>query len=359
MSENGTEARDTDGAGEDDTDRPSASGDEQDQSDIEMLDERLREQFTWYVVAKKEFQDTRRSKVIWLLSAIFVVIFALPAFLGLYFNIGQLAQQQGQTVTTDAFFAIATRFGSALIPIIAIVIGYAAVVGERESGSLKVLLSLPFTRRDVILGKVVGRSAVVAVPILLGFLVSVLVLIPASVQVSPLGFIAGAGLTALLGVVFVALAVGFSAAVRTSRRAIVGTIGVYIYFFLFWNAFANSVGWALREYLGATAASTLKISLLLKLLNPTQSYQTLVNSALGQSAMSARAGMYQGFQAFGVCQQALGGNASMSQAGAVACTPENGGLPFYFSDPAVVVYFLLWLVVPLVVGYYLFEGTDL
>ena len=346
--------RDDASAGDDESDTGGAE-----QSDLAMLDERLRERFTWYVVAKKEFQDTRRSKVIWVLSAIFVVIFALPAFLGLYFNVGQLAQQQGQTITTDAFFAIATRFGSALIPIIAIVIGYASIVGERESGSLKVLLSLPFTRRDVLVGKVVGRSTVVAVPILLGFLVSVMVLIPAGVSIGFAGFVAGSVLTALLGVVFVALAVGFSAAAKTSRRAIVGTVGVYIYFFLFWNAFANSVGWALREYLNAGAASTLKISLFLKLLNPTQSYQTLVNSALGQSPMSARAAMYGGFQAFGVCQQALGGNASMSPAGGIACTPENGGLPFYFSDPAVAVYFLLWLVVPLVVGFYLFDGADL
>lgn len=356
--DDGTDSRCVPDGGTEDADTANQDGDTE-QSDLAMLDERLRERFTWYVVAKKEFQDTRRSKVIWVLSAIFIVIFALPAFLGLYFNIGQLAQQQGQTVTTDAFFAIATRFGSALIPIIAIVIGYAAVVGERESGSLKVLLSLPFTRRDVILGKVVGRSAVVAVPILVGFLVSVVVLIPAGVQVSPVGFIAGSVLTALLGVVFVALAVGFSAGVKTSRRAIVGTVGIYVYFFLFWNAFANTVGWALREYLDAGAASTLKISLFLKLLNPTQSYQTLVNSALGQTPMSARAAMYQGFQAFGVCQQALGGNASVSQAGGIACDPENGAIPFYFSDPAVVVYFLLWLVVPLVLGFYLFDGTDL
>jgi hypothetical protein len=51
----------------------------------------------------------------------------------------------------------------------------------------------------------------------------------------------------------------------------------------------------------------------------------------------------------------FGGTFNMSR----GCLTETASLPFYFSDPAVVVYFLLWLVVPLVVGYRLFDGTDL
>lgn len=320
------------------------------------VDTRLKDWFTWYPVAKKEFQDTVRSKLIWVLSAVFIVIFALPAFLGLYFNLGQLAQQQGQTLTTDAFFSIATRFGSALIPIIAIVVGYKSLVGERESGSLKVLLSLPFSRRDVIVGKVVGRSAVVAVPILVGFLVSVVVLIPAGVTVKPVGFLLGTVLTALLGVVFVALAVGFSAAATTGRRAIVGTVGIYIYFFLFWNTFANGIGGLMRRYLDAGNAPTRKLSLFLKLLNPTQAYQTLVNSALGQSALEARLGMYGGFQRASACEPVFGATLNQST---FRCVTEGTAVPFYYSDPAVLVYFLVWLAVPLLVGYRLFEDADL
>lgn len=338
----------TDGGGTSD------SGGTSDGGDLAAIDRSIRERFPGYVVAKKEVRDTIRSKLLWVLSVIFVVIFALPAFFGLYLDIGNLASEQGVTITTDSFFRIAGQFGSALVPIIAIVVGYGAVVGERESGSLKVLLSLPFTRRDVVLGKVLGRGAVLAIPILLGFLVSVVVLVPAGVQVSPVGFALGAALTALLGVVFVSLAVGFSAGASSSLRAIVGTVGVYVYFFLFWNPFANSVGSLLRRFLDAGVASTLKLSLFLKLLNPTQSYQTLLDAALGQPSMAARAGMFGRFRAPFVCQEALGGN--YTRAG---CVAESGGVPFYFSDPAVLVYLLVWLVVPVVVGVYLFDRTDL
>lgn len=48
-------------------------------------------------------------------------------------------------------------------------LGYRAIVGERESGSLKFLLGLPHTRRDVILGKLIGRVSTVTVAVLVGF----------------------------------------------------------------------------------------------------------------------------------------------------------------------------------------------
>jgi ABC-2 type transport system permease protein len=319
------------------------------------VDEFMLDSFTWYSVAKKEFQDTVRSKLIWALSAVFIIIFALPVFLGAAFGFGSNISQ----LTTDQFFQQRAILASGLIPIIAIVVGYAAIVGERESGSLKVLLSLPFTRTDVLVGKVIGRSAVVALPILLAFLVSALVLAPAGAQLKPLGFVLGSLLTALLGVVFVGLAVGFSAAVSTSRRALIATLGVYVYFFLFWNAFSQAVGTLLRTQLGADPAQTLKIQLFIKLLNPTQSYQTLVTSALGQSPIMARTSMFRGMRSIGVCQQALGGNVSMSQAGGFSCQATGAGMPFYYSDPAVAVYFLVWLVVPVYLGYRLFNDADL
>lgn len=326
------------------------------ESPLAGVDAALRGRFTWYPVAKKEFRDTVRSKLLWVLSAIFVVIFALPAFLGLYLDVGQL---QGTTVTTDAFFGIATRLGSALVPIIAIVIGYASVAGERESGSLKVLLSLPFSRRDVVVGKVVGRSAVVAVPILLGFLVSALVLVPSGVEFNALGFVLGSVLTALLGVVFVALAVGFSAGAASSLRSMVGTVAVYVYFFLFWNSFANSIGAVLSRYLDVTVATQLRATLFVKLLNPTQAYQTLVNAALGQSPLDARTSMFALQRGAAVCQEVLGGNVSLSPAGGIACNPIDSGIPFYFSNTAVLLYMLAWLAVPVAVGVYLFDVADL
>lgn len=320
------------------------------------IDTAMRGQFGWYSVAKKEFRDTVRSKLLWLLSAVFVGVFALPVLLGLVVGFGPNVSR----ITTDQFFQQRSTIVSGLVPIVAIAVGYAAVGGERESGSLKVLLSLPYDRRDVVTGKVVGRSAVVAVPILVGYVLSAAVLATVGAQLSVLGFVVGSLLTALLGVVFTGLAVGASAATSTTRRAMVWAVGVYVYLVLFWGSFASSAGGLLREYAGAAVDTSLQVSLFLQLLDPTRGYGTLVDSALGQSTIAARAGMVQGPQRVAAyCQQALGGDLSMGGAGGFTCQPGAGGVPIYFSDAAVLLYMLLWLAVPLLIGYRLFGTADL
>jgi len=56
-----------------------------------------------------------------------------------------------------------------LVPAFAVALGYSAVAGERERGSLEVLLAQPVTRADVLVGKYVGLSAVLATATLAGF----------------------------------------------------------------------------------------------------------------------------------------------------------------------------------------------
>ena len=138
-----------------------------DRSGVAVLDEAMREQFTWYVVAKKEFNDAVRSKGLWALSAVFTLLFVLPAG-RIWWNQRSSDQQLGQQALDIGMQFFISRFYldtvTLLVTIVVLFVGYAAVTKEKESGSLKLLLSLPFTRRDVIVGKVLGRSAVAAVP---------------------------------------------------------------------------------------------------------------------------------------------------------------------------------------------------
>jgi hypothetical protein len=46
-----------------------------------------------------------------------------------------------------------------LVPLIALILGYDAIVAERERGSLDLLLSMPITRFEVLLGKYTGLAA--------------------------------------------------------------------------------------------------------------------------------------------------------------------------------------------------------
>ncbi|WP_255198088.1 ABC transporter permease subunit [Halorarius litoreus] len=304
-------------------------------------------------VAKKDFQDAIRSRALLVLTTVFVVFFAASAFffadqvsqqLDAVANSSnasqaQAAQQIREGLTSDAFLDALTQVTRLLIPLTGIVVAYAALVGERESGTLKLLLALPHSRLDVVLGKVAGRSAVVAAPVLLGFLVAAPVFPILGVTFNAVNFALFALATAFIGVVFVALSVGVSAAAPTSRRAVITVVGLYALFTLLWGQFANAI---VREVsnntdLGNTAL--VKVFLVVKHLNPVATYQSLVAS-LGQGELAARVSLVGGLQGQFIAQQL-------------------GEVPIYLTDGALVVYLLLWIAVPVVLGYLTFQRADL
>jgi len=321
-------------------------------SDLAALDRRLQAWFTWYPIAKKEFYDTIRSRTLHVLSVFFGALFVLSPALAVYTQLGQrIQQQEGVTVTTNSFIPPALgRIASVIVPIIAIAVTYAAIAGERERGSLKLLLSLPYERLQVVLGKLAGRSVVVAVPLVLSLLISALVFLPSSIAVKPVGYLVFAGLTGLLAVVFVAFATGVSAWARSTLAAMFGTIGAFVYVFALWNANANGIGNLLAEYGGASAGTVTRVKLFVKLLNPTQAYQTLLRSLVaGQSELLARVSM-------------IGGPFSGEQgliARQIAAKRLGDSVPLYLSDGAAVAVLVVWLVVPLALGYRAFDRSDL
>ena len=302
---------------------------------------------TWAVVARKDFQDAVRSHWLWALSALFVVVLALPPAL-IIADIITIQSTDG-TISTNFFISLEQDPMTFLVPIIAVVLAYASVTGERDSGTLKLLLSLPHSRRDVVAGKALGRGAAMVLPLLAGLVVSVLVYLATPVSIEPWPFIAFALLTAVLGLVFVAISVGVSAGSQSSRAAMISTVGVYVLFTLFWNQFANGARRLLSDHTGLEAATLVKVHLFLKVLNPTQAYKTLVDSATLEIAadsnvahqVAARARMVGGFQQLAVLQ-ALGDN-----------------VPLYLSDLFVTAVLLAWLVIPLVLGYLVFRDEDL
>lgn len=299
-------------------------------------------------VARKDFQDAIRSRWLLLLTGVFVVFFAAAAYF--YTDmVTQQAAQQGQQLdlTSDAFLRALTDVTTLLIPLIAVVVAYASVIGERESGTLKLLLSLPHSRLDVVAGKVLGRSAVVAVPVAIGFAAGMLVFPFTDVSLAPGNYVLFALLTVLLGVVFVALAVGISAAASTNRRAVVGAVGLYVLFTLFWNSLVNGIvqrlPGLLEDYLGYEMGDLafVKLHLALKHLNPTQAYKSLSTSLMVDNTAVARASLINPPRGQ-IYQQIL-----------------DGSVPLYLSDPAVLVYLLLWVVVPPALGYLTFQRADL
>ncbi|MFB6152245.1 MAG: ABC transporter permease [Haloarculaceae archaeon] len=329
------------------------------------LDEALREQFTWYAVAKKEFKDTVRSRGLWVLSAVFTVFFLLPAA-GVLYGFIDLRQYQslGMEVLISGLYLDLVTF---LLPLVAIYVGFAAISDERTRGSLKLLLSLPFSRRDVVVGKVVGRCAVVGVTLAVAFTLTAVFLVMSRIPFKGVTYGLFALYTGAFTVVMVAIAVSVSGAVRTNRQSVLANFFVYFYFTFAWNSLANSLGQILKNQVGVGGSGRWHTVLFVKLLNPSQAYKTLTNSMLGtgeNAVRQARYGLFQQSpeQMATICTDLLRGNATVRQTmfgNRTVCQPQSAGVPAYFSDPAVLLYALLWIVLAATVSYYTFNRGDL
>jgi ABC-2 type transport system permease protein len=309
------------------------------------------------VVAEKDFRDAIRSRALLVLGAVFVVFFAASAF---FFadqvqqalegaanasnaSQAQQAEQIRESLDSNAFLDTLTQVTRLLIPLTGIVVSYAALVGERESGTMKLLLALPHSRLSIVLGKLLGRSGVVAVPVLLGFLVAAPVFPLTGVTFEPVGYLAFALATALVGVVFVAISLGASAAASTARRAVVGVVGLYVLFTLLWGQFSNAIFQRISDNTDLGNEALIQTFLVLRHVNPVRAYESLVASVGPQSPLEARTSVFSGLQGQ-----------------FFARTLEQGsGLPIYLTDGALVIYLLLWIVVPVALGYWAFERADL
>ena len=97
-------------------------------------------------VAAKEFRDRIRNRWVLAIALVFAVFSLVIAWFG--------GAQQGQVGFRSIEFTIASLVSLViyLIPLIALLLGFDAIVGERERGSLGLLLALPIPFTNYIFG---------------------------------------------------------------------------------------------------------------------------------------------------------------------------------------------------------------
>lgn len=121
-------------------------------------------------VAWKEFRDDFRNR--WTVAI--AVLFALLALTIAWFG-GAAAGRVGFT-SFDATLASLTTLGAFVIPLIGLLIAYDTIVGERDDGTLLLMLSYPLARGQLVSGKFLGHCAALAVATLAGFTLAVAIM---------------------------------------------------------------------------------------------------------------------------------------------------------------------------------------
>lgn len=175
------------------------------------------------IIACKEFRDRIRN--LWVLAV--AVIFSLFALAIAYFGSAQQGSVGFRNI--DVTIASLVSLVTYLVPLIALILGYDAIVGERERGSLELMLSMPITRFEILLGKYLGLSAALACSTVAGFGAG---LLPLAAQLGAndlyhyLGFVLSA---ILMGMAFLSLSLLVS--VLTSDRMHASGLAIALWFF--------------------------------------------------------------------------------------------------------------------------------
>ena len=173
-------------------------------------------------IAKKEFMDNWRNKWVLSLSAIFLLLVIVMSYFG-GASSGSGVDFQGYGDTVAGMSTMAAM----LLPIIAIMLGYATVIGERENGSMGVILGCPVSRFDVIIGKFLGLSFVLLVTIFIGFGISGLIIGAAAGFDDALEYLLFMILTFLFAAFFLGFSIFMSTIASKRSTAIAGGLGIF------------------------------------------------------------------------------------------------------------------------------------
>jgi len=232
------------------------------------------------ILAGRELRDGLRNR--WIAAA--VLLLATLA-LSLAF-LGSAPVGAVKAAAFDITVASLASLTVYLLPLIALMLAYDAFVGEAERGTLLLLLAYPVARWQVVLGKFLGHTAILALAILIGYGV-VLLGVSLAGESSPGDWRAFAALMAsslLLGAAFLGL--GYLPSVLVRERATAAGLAIAL-----WLLFVVLYDLALLGLLIADQGQVIGRDLISALLlaNPTDAYR--IFNLSGSDSMSLVSGM--------------------------------------------------------------------
>ncbi len=280
----------------------------------EDLKERTQAIFT---LARKEFMDNVRNKWIIILSLIFVGLILLVSAYG-----GTQTSQQQEGFQGYRFtISIGSSLVVLLISIVAIILGYKAIIGEIQTKSIALILASDLGRADVVVGKFLGLASVLSICIFGGLgLGGIIIGVFSGFEDFNLylGFI---GFSFMFSLAYLAISLMMSTFVKKKSHALAGGIFIWIFFNIIWDLVRFGIlvasGWEMPADPGQTMTMP-DWYYSMGALNPNSLYSMGLNRVL-----------------------------------------ENADLPELLDTPLITICLLAWFVLPLVLSVLWLDRKDL
>ncbi|MFQ3295501.1 MAG: ABC-2 type transport system permease protein, partial [Natrialbaceae archaeon] len=263
-------------------------------------------------------------KALWGLSVVFLLLALVMTYA--YINIEALASAGSQSGLGLALFL--AGIAGLFVSIAAILVAYKALAGERDSGSIKLLLGLPHTRTDIVIGKVVGRSGVLMLPLLIAFVLAGVYAGVSLDQFAPLDYLIFVFMTLVLALTYVSIVVGISSSTGSTSRASALAIGFLLLFELIWDGITFGIAYVTNGFAFPTTMPD---------------WMFVINQLPPSSA-------------YNISLYAVIPDAMDSQTATVAFEQFDA---FYATPWLGVVILLFWIVVPVSIGLQRFKSADL
>jgi Cu-processing system permease protein len=236
------------------------------------------------VLAGRELRDGLRNRWVLAVTLLLAALALALAFVGSV-PVGQVGAAPLEVVVVSL-----ASLSILLLPLIALLLSFDAVVGEAERGTLLLLLAGPVLRWQVVLGKFLGQVAILTVATVLGYGAAALAVaarsgVPDAAATGAFATLIGSSV--LLGAAFVALGLLVSVLVRERQTAAGAALGL-------WLVAAVIYDLALLGALVADAGRRVTPGLLeaLLLLNPADAFRLLnLTGFAGVQALSGMAGL--------------------------------------------------------------------
>jgi len=146
--------------------------------------------------------------------------------------LGSVPTGEIKVALLDVSVVSLTSLSMYLIPLIALMLSFDALVGEFESGTMLLLLTYPVSRWQILLGKFLGHSVILLLAILIGYGIALGILIYLNDGDSEnwQAFVAMMASSLLLGCVF--LSVGYMVSSMVRERSVAIGVAVFLWIML-------------------------------------------------------------------------------------------------------------------------------